>query len=110
MHTECCPVEEWDNTEHSYTAQTLAIPFQGAKRFLVAGSYGCATSGGSDHIRAYEDTTDNNKDAFPENHDSQNMLRRVKPTGAEIKMVQSAIEELRNEAEAEIRDGLAATA
>jgi hypothetical protein len=58
------------------TAETLGIMFQG-DRIVVAGSRGCATAEGPTYIRAYEYTEKPKQDAFPENRDPQNMLKKV---------------------------------
>ena len=83
-----------DDNSYSATAHTLAAPFSGADRFIVAGSWGCASDKGSNYIVAYEWTTDEEQDAFPDNEDTGNMLQRVSPTPEEIKSVSPIIHKL----------------
>ena len=75
----------------SATAHTLATPFTGAERFIVAGSEASATPAGSTYIRAYEWTQMDSEDAFPDNEDSENMLKSVPVTSHDIELVREAI-------------------
>ncbi len=74
------------------TALTLATPFTGAKRFIIAGSEACLTAGGPKFLRVYEWTENKEDDAFPENNDNDNMLKLVPATQEDIEIVKSTFE------------------